>query len=77
MKERLQELIDRLANAGSVPSDLEEERLRKAVLIFIATLIGVAAIIWGISYLRLGLPLSGSIPLSYALISFSSLIYFF
>jgi signal transduction histidine kinase len=77
MKVIVQHWIDRLANAGSLSSDSEEERLRKAVLTFIATLIGIAAIIWGIAYVGLGFALSGSIPLSYAVISFSSLIYFF
>jgi hypothetical protein len=77
MKVIMQHWIDRLANTGSLSSDSEEERLRKAVLTFVATLIGIAALIWGIAYMALGRLFSGSIPLGYALVSFGSLFYFF
>ena len=77
LKEVLRHWIDRLANAGSLPSDSEEERLRIAILTFVATLIGVAGLIWGISYIALGLSFSGSIPLGYSIVSFASLFYFF
>ncbi|MEE9170075.1 MAG: hypothetical protein V3U73_09930, partial [bacterium] len=77
MKVIVQHWIDRLANAGSLSSDSEEEGLRKAVLTFVATLIGIAGLIWGIAYVALGLPFSGSIPLGYSVVSFGSLFYFF
>jgi serine phosphatase RsbU (regulator of sigma subunit) len=69
--------IERLAKAGSIKTDSEEQRLRKAVLIFLAVIYTVAGIIWGAGYLLLGLPVSGSIPLSYSFISALSLLYFF
>ncbi len=69
--------MDRLAKTGSLPSDSEEMRLRKAVLIFLAVIYIVAGIVWGIGYLALGLAVSGSIPLSYSIISGISLGYFF
>jgi serine phosphatase RsbU (regulator of sigma subunit) len=69
--------LDRLSKAGSLPSDSEALRLRKAVLIFLALTYTVAGVVWGIGYLLLGLQASGSIPLSYSFISAASLLYFF
>lgn len=69
--------IERLSKAGSLPSDTEGQRLRKAVLIFLAVIYTIAGIVWGSGYLLLALPVSGSIPLSYSFISAISLLYFF
>ena len=69
--------LERLSQAGSRPTDSEALRLRKAVLIFLALTYTVAGIVWGSGYLLLGLPVSGSIPLSYSFISAASLVYFF
>ena len=69
--------MDRLAKAGSLPSDGEEIRLRKAGLIFLAGIYTLAGIVWGMGYLALGLSASGSIPLSYSIISGASLLYFY
>jgi serine phosphatase RsbU (regulator of sigma subunit) len=69
--------IERLSNAGSATSDTEEQRLRKAVLIFLAVIYTIAGIVWGLGYLLLGLPVSGGIPLSYSFISAVSLLVFF
>jgi hypothetical protein len=69
--------IERLSKAGSLESDSEEQRLRKAVLVFLAVIYTMAGIVWGFGYLLLNLPVSGSIPLSYSLISAVSLLYFF
>ena len=40
-------------------------------------IIGPAALIWGSIYFLLGHPVSGSIPISYSVISGASLAYFF
>ena len=69
--------IERLSKAGSFTTDTEEQQLRKAVLIFLAVIYTLAGIVWGFGYLLLGLPVSGSIPLSYSFISAVSLLYFF
>ena len=69
--------LERLSKAGSLTADTEEQRLRKAVLIFLAVIYTIAGVIWGFGYLLLGLPVSGSIPLSYSFISAASLLYFF
>jgi len=57
-------------------SDTEEQRLRKAVLILVAGIYTVLGLLWGSTYLSLGLPLSGSIPLAYSVISGAGLFYF-
>jgi guanylate cyclase len=77
VKRRLEYWIERLANAGSLPSDRPEERLRKAVLVFLASSYCFAGILWGISYFALGLPLAGCIPFAYSVLSGLSLFYFF
>ena len=69
--------IERLSKAGSLESDTEEQRLRKAVLISLAAIYTIAGVVWGLGYLLFGLPVSGSIPLSYSLISAVSLLVFF
>ena len=69
--------IERLSKAGSLESDTEEQRLRKAVLISLAVIYTMAGIVWGFGYLLCGLPVSGSIPLSYSFISAVSLLVFF
>jgi class 3 adenylate cyclase len=77
MKRRLQSSLERLANAGSLASDKPEERLRKAILVFLASIYFFAGFLWAASYFALGLPLAGSIPLAYSVLSGSSLVYFF
>jgi serine phosphatase RsbU (regulator of sigma subunit) len=69
--------IDRLSKAGSLPSDTEEQRLRKAVLIFLACICSLLGVLWGIGYFGLGLAASGGIPVSYSVLSAASLLYFF
>ncbi|MGD9241112.1 MAG: hypothetical protein PVG69_13855, partial [Desulfobacterales bacterium] len=69
--------IERLSKAGSLTTDTEEQRLHKAVLIFLAVIYTIAGIVWGFGYLLLGLPVSGSIPLTYSFVSAASLLYFF
>jgi serine phosphatase RsbU (regulator of sigma subunit) len=69
--------IDRLSKAGCLPFDTDEQRLRKAVLIFLASICSFLGILWGIGYFGLGLAVSGGIPVSYSVLSAASLLYFF
>lgn len=64
-------------NSGAKPGDSDEERLKKAILTLIASGIAVLAIFWGLLYVVSGYPLSGAIPLTYAVISFLSIGHFF
>ncbi len=77
MRGRLRSSIERLANAGSLASDKPEGRLRKAILIFLASIYFFSGILWSIFYFALGLHLAGTIPLAYSVLSGLSLGYFF
>lgn len=66
-----------IANKGSLPDDSDDSRLRKAVLTIISISIAFLAIFWGTLYIFSGYLLPGAIPLSYAVISFTSIRYFF
>lgn len=77
MKDQLGKWLDRLGNAGVLPSDNEEERLAKTVLTYSSTLILFLSFFWVITYFLLGHPVSAAIPLGYQVVSAISLIYFF
>lgn len=71
------ERLAALADKACLPTDSDTERTNKGVLLITAIIIAFLAIFWGSSYVALGYPLSGAIPLSYAFISFISILYFF
>ena len=54
-----------LAEIGSVPTDSEELRLRKAVLTLSAAMMASLAFVWIATYAALGLWVSAAIPLAY------------
>ncbi len=65
-----------LAALGALPSDSEEMRLRKAVLVMSSTLIACLAFVWVGTFAALGLWLSAAIPLAYQLTSAIGLYWF-
>lgn len=65
-----------ILNCGVLPTDSLKTKISKQVLTLLPIIIGIAAAIWGSIYGYLGRPLSASIPLSYSIISFFSLLYF-
>jgi diguanylate cyclase (GGDEF)-like protein/PAS domain S-box-containing protein len=69
--------LDRIVELGYLPTDDADLRLKKVALTLIPLIIGLAAFIWGWIYFLLGHFLSGSIPMSYSIISAVSLTYFF
>jgi len=69
--------IYRLSDSASLPSDTDEQRLRKAVLILLAATCTTLGVFWGIAYIALGRPQAGIFPLGYSVISTVSLVYFF
>ncbi|MDH5573123.1 MAG: ATP-binding protein [Gammaproteobacteria bacterium] len=73
----MKRFLNRIIESGVLPTDSEDLRLKKVALTLVPLIIGPAAFIWGMIYILLGHPLSGSIPMSYAIISAFSLIYFF
>jgi len=69
--------LTRVVESGFSPTDDADTRLKKVALTLVPLIIGPAAFVWGTLYFLLGHSLSGSIPLSYAIISAISLAYFF
>jgi adenylate cyclase len=76
MRSMIETWLGRLAAIGTLPTDTQDQRLGKAVLVFLTSLISIAAIFWGVMYFALGFPLSGAIPLGYSVISLTSLLIF-
>ncbi|MCK4707757.1 MAG: hypothetical protein KAU21_03995 [Gammaproteobacteria bacterium] len=73
----LKNRLTRLVESGYSPEDNEEIRRKKAAITHVPLIIGPAAFIWGVIYFWLGHPVSGSIPMSYSIISVVSLVHFF
>ncbi len=71
------ERISRLVDKASLTTDSAEERTKKSILTIVAMIIAILAVFWGSSYVLLGKPYSGVIPLSYAAISFINISYYF
>ena len=69
-------LYGRLRTAGISPSDSEELRLRKVVLLFACGLMIAAAALWLALYQALGLPVSASLPVAFQLASLAALVYY-
>lgn len=73
---RLPGWMERLATAGVVASDTEEERLRKGVLTLATVMIALLAVVWVVAYWLLGRALSAAIPFGYQVASLGSLVMF-
>ena len=73
---RLPGWLQRLVDVGSLPSDSDETRLQKSVLVLSAMLMAALASIWVGTYLILGLPESAAIPFVYQLASAASIVAF-
>ena len=69
---QLPDWVDRLAQVGVVPSDTDEQRVRKATLTLTSALITLLAVVWVITYGVLGLWLSALIPFTYQVASVAS-----
>ena len=74
--ERLPPLLQRLAIVGVDTGDTEDERLDKAMLTLVASLLAVMACAWVAIYLGIGLPRSAAIPFLYQLAVVTSLVVF-
>lgn len=71
------DILRRWASLGIAADDSPDLRLKKAVMTIVSTSIAVLAVFWGSLYIYSGYNLSGAIPLSYSVISFSSTLHFF
>ena len=72
----LRGLIDRVAQLAALPSDTEEERIRKASLTLAPMAIAPLATVWVVTYWVLGHPLGAAAPLIYQVVSLASLLVF-
>ncbi|MGH2674825.1 MAG: adenylate/guanylate cyclase domain-containing protein [Actinomycetota bacterium] len=70
------EWIDRIAAIGVLPSDTDQERLRKATLTLASVLITPLALVWVVTYWALGEPQGAAAPLIYQVVSLTNLIVF-
>jgi len=73
---RLPGWLQRLVEIGSLPSDSDELRVRKAVLVLSSTLMASLATVWVVTYAVLGRWLPAAIPLVYELASAVSIVVF-
>ncbi len=69
--------LTRIVESGYLDEDNTEARQKKAALTLLPMIIGPAAFLWGSIYFYLGHPLSGSIPMSYSVISGLTLVHYF
>lgn len=65
-----------LAHIGVSAGDTDEVRLQKALLVFSALMMSTLAFAWGAMYFWLGYPIAGSIPSSYAVLSYATIALF-
>ena len=64
-RERRPRWLHRLVRIGALPSDSDELRVRKAVLVLSSTLMASLSLVWVVTYASLGLWVSAAIPLGY------------
>ncbi len=69
-------LIATFESIGSDPADGSDTALQKRLLVGLAGLVSVLGVFWGLTYIALDEPLAGSIPLSYSVLSSSSIVVF-
>ncbi len=74
---RISGLVRRLAALGTLPSEPEDDRLRKGSMVLASCLVTVLSIDWVVTYFVLHQPLSAAIPLTYQLGSLAGLAWLF
>ncbi len=65
----IQPLLDRVAAIGADPADDKETALRKRIMVSLSLGTSVTGLLWGAMYWVAGAPLSGVIPIAYAVVS--------
>ncbi|HEY4688160.1 MAG TPA: adenylate/guanylate cyclase domain-containing protein [Anaerolineae bacterium] len=76
MNEFTRKFLSAIARVGADPTDSDDVRLHKAMLVGGSVMFILAGASWGVLYILSGEPLAGSIPLSYSVISLLSVILF-
>ncbi|RLD58759.1 MAG: hypothetical protein DRI97_02565 [Bacteroidetes bacterium] len=65
-------ILSKVERMGVIDDEDEQVRLQKSVLVVTALWIGRAALIWGLIYYLYGEYLTGSVPLSYSILTLLS-----
>ncbi len=68
--------LSRILKIGESSDDAQDIRLQKSILVAGSFMFIAAGALWGIAYILLGEPAAGWIPLSYAIVSFLSIVHF-
>ena len=76
IRDFFQRMLPWVSRIGADPTDDDDIRLQKSLLVICAFLFMLAGILWGLMYVVSNEPLAGAIPLSYSFISLLSIIYF-
>lgn len=76
MQEFIKRTLPVIARVGADPSDDDDIRLQKSLLVICALPFMVAGWAWGLMYFFFQEPLAGSIPFSYGIFSLLSILYF-
>jgi adenylate cyclase len=74
--QRLPRWLQRLLELGALPSDSDELRLQKAVLVLSSTLMATLSFVWVITYASLGRWLPAAIPFAYQVATAVSIVTF-
>jgi guanylate cyclase len=72
----VRKVLPLISRIGADPNDGDDLRLQKALLVICSIPFMLAGAAWGSLYILFGEPVAGAIPLSYAVVSFLSLIFF-
>lgn len=73
---RIRYIFRKLASIGVRPTDSEDERLQKSLLVLSCIPFMIAGFIWGLMYIAFGETSAGLIPFCYGIFSFFSLVHF-
>jgi adenylate cyclase len=69
----IQNVASRIASIGAAPSDTEDTRLQKSILVFSSLMMATMAIGWASIYFAFQEYVAGAIPAGYAVLSFLSI----
>ncbi|MGV3528619.1 MAG: adenylate/guanylate cyclase domain-containing protein [Flavisolibacter sp.] len=75
-KNAIETIFGRLATVGGLPTDSEDLKLQKSLLVICSFFFSFAGAAWGVMYIFMDLLLPGLIPLCYSLFSLGSVLYF-
>lgn len=72
----LRKFLTALERIGHRPEDTPDDRLKKTILTVVSVLFALAGLLWGLTYIQLGMLPGGYIPLGYGIVSLLTLMYF-